>query len=63
VAPAAPSYEEPEYEEPAATVEPAPAVRPAPQPSRGGGQIGTIAIVLIAAIAGVAAFFASKMLF
>jgi hypothetical protein len=51
---------------------PAPAAEPAheerlaepyaPGP-RAGGQLGTVAIVLIAIVAGVAAFFVSKMLF
>jgi hypothetical protein len=56
-----PQYDEVNDAEPVPTVAPvsAPAPRQAP---RGGGQLGTIAIVLIAAVAGVGAFLVSKWL-
>ncbi|MFQ3593209.1 MAG: protein kinase [Gemmataceae bacterium] len=60
--PVQPSYDEADYEEPTPR-HPVATMQPASTAPRQGGQLGTIAIVLIAIIAGVAAFFASKMLF
>jgi len=63
-APVETPYQEQGDDDPAATELPVPSGRAMAQPApQRGGQLGTIAIVLIAVIAGVAAFFVSKMLF